>query len=426
MAPTISLSETPNVERFEQPHPAEVGFLVDAEQDRAWLEQFEIVADDQFLMDLQTLFDDDTDNLGLDDSTYSQSVAARNSFYDMIGLPYIEATDQNERINARTDLQNRCSTIAPLHTTVQTFRLMAGYKLDIPRIINAHPTAISYAPESVGAKIANFEELGLDAVKIINALPTAISYAPESVRAKVANFEELGLDYIKIINAHPTAIGLAPESVRAKVANFEELGLDAVKIINALPSAIGYAPESVRAKVANFEELGLDYIKIINALPSAIGYAPESVGAKIANFEELGLDYIKIINALPTAISYAPEKIANTVRLLKKAGKWQEISMEWNQGRKLSWLMLPVESMIIALGKSDEPETLTTNFKNTDTVKKYVKPIAISRKTRIAYVQERVGSLEVAKSSESNRAFANRLGAVMLLGLFKQSLVQKS
>ena len=78
-----------------------------------------------------------------------------------------------------------------------------------------HPTLIPL--DTFIGSLRVMTELGLDAAKVINALPTAISYAPESVRAKFDNLTELGLDAAKVINTSPAAIGLAPESVRAKM-----------------------------------------------------------------------------------------------------------------------------------------------------------------------------------------------------------------
>jgi len=334
----------------------EASLVVDIAQDKAWLELFGITVDEEFLQNLQTIINEDTEDLRHDQTSFSQSISARQRFYDLIGLPYIDNAD-DEPTNARTDLQDKKYTLAPLNTTIRTFRVMSDFELDVP--------------------------------KIINTMPSTVGYAPESVQAKVENFKTLGLNY--------------------------------VKIINALPSAIGYAPESVRAKVDNFKTLGLDYIEIINKLPSAIGLAPETVQAKVDNFKTLGLNYIEIINKMPSAINLAPEKIKSTKRLLKRVGRWDEIKNDWNQGKKLEWLILPVESMIIALGNSKGHKTTSATFKNASKVNKHVKPLATTRKERISYVKDRVGSLDTAKSNEETRKFANNLGAVVLLGLFRQS-----
>ncbi len=275
------------------------------QDDRQWLEAYgadPTWVDDPELSKLlnYTII---TGSLRLDEPVnqdrWQEVVSARRSFLEFIGL-------SAELIDS---FQVEHPTIIPLDTFIGTQRVMHSWSLDAAKLVNANPTAIGFAPESVREKMANFTALGIDAAKLVNANPSAIGLAPESVREKMANFTALGIDAAKLVNANPAAIGFAPESVREKMANFTALGIDAAKLVNANPSAINFAPESVREKMSNFTALGIDAPKLVNAMPSAIGFAPESVREKMANFTALGIDAPKLVNAMPSAIGFAPESV---------------------------------------------------------------------------------------------------------------------
>ena len=297
------------------------------QDDRQWLEAYgadPTWVDDPELSKLlnYTII---TGSLRLDEPVnqdrWQEVVSARRSFLEFIGL-------SAELIDS---FQVEHPTIIPLDTFIGTQRVMHSWSLDAAKLVNANPTAIGFAPESVREKMANFTALGIDAAKLVNANPSAIGLAPESVREKMANFTALGIDAAKLVNANPAAIGFAPESVREKMANFTALGIDAAKLVNANPSAINFAPESVREKMSNFTALGIDAPKLVNAMPSAINFAPESVREKMANFAALDIDAAKLVNAMPSTINFAPESVRTKMLFLRrsiKLLKWEHSTEE--------------------------------------------------------------------------------------------------
>lgn len=152
-----------------------------AELDSGWLGQFGIDSNQENLANLQQLIALDTENLSVDQSTYQQSVVARETFYDALGLPYQPELDTGLKLNARTRYQDRNPTITPLHTTIKTFRIMSKAGIDIVKVVNTLPAAISLNPESVREKMDNLTTLGLDAAKVVNTHPAAIGYAPSKI-----------------------------------------------------------------------------------------------------------------------------------------------------------------------------------------------------------------------------------------------------
>jgi hypothetical protein len=225
------------------------------------------------------------------------------------------------------------------------------------------PSAISFAPESVREKMANYASLGIDAAKLVNAMPSAISFAPESVREKMANYASLGIDAAKLVNAMPSAIGLAPESVREKMANYASLGIDAAKLVNAMPSAIGFAPESVREKMANYASLGIDAAKLVNAMPSAINFAPESVRIKMV-FLRRSVKLLKwehsaeeLVNTCPALIGFNIKKLAVLRRI---AATYLDLPSRTSSPNALrSSLITPLEKYIIAASHFEEGQRIS-------------------------------------------------------------------
>jgi len=70
--------------------------------------------------------------------------------------------------------------------------------------------------------MANFAALGINGPRVVNALPSAITYAPESVRKKMANFAALGVHGATVVNAFPPAIGCATAKIALIVATLRE------------------------------------------------------------------------------------------------------------------------------------------------------------------------------------------------------------
>jgi len=204
----------------------------------------------------------------------------------------------------------------PLDTVVLTQRELFQQGIDGPKVINAMPSILGYAPESVREKLNNLAGLGIDGPKVINAMPQILGYAPESVREKLNNLAGLGIDGPKVINAMPSILSLAPESVREKLNNLASLGIDGPKVINAMPSILSLAPESVREKLNNLASLGIDGPKVINAFPPILNLAPESVREKLNNLASLGIDGPKVINAMPSILGFAPESVKAKLRIL--------------------------------------------------------------------------------------------------------------
>ena len=157
-----------------------------------------------------------------DPETIQGVLEARERFF---GEFLAWASNDHPLHNAYQKFEERSIARMPLATVIQTQRVLADLGLDPAKVINALPSALGYAPDSVRAKVDNLRELGLDPAKVINAFPAALGYAPDSVRAKVDNLRELGLDSAKVITAHPVALNLAPDSVRAKVYALMKTGL---------------------------------------------------------------------------------------------------------------------------------------------------------------------------------------------------------
>ena len=329
------------------------------QDDRQWLEAYgadPTWVDDPELSKLlnYTII---TGSLRLDEPVnqdrWQEVVSARRSFLEFIGL-------SAELIDS---FQVEHPTIIPLDTFIGTQRVMHSWSLDAAKLVNANPTAIGFAPESVREKMANFTALGIDAAKLVNANPSAIGFAPESVREKMANFTALGIDAAKLVNANPSAINFAPESVREKMSNFTALGIDAPKLVNAMPSAINFAPESVREKMANFAALDIDAAKLVNAMPSTINFAPESVRTKML-FLRRSIKLLKwehsteeLVNTYPALIGFNTKKLAVLRRIA--ATHLDLDARATNPNTIRSSLMTPLEQYIIAVSRLENGQTLS-------------------------------------------------------------------
>ncbi len=329
------------------------------QDDRQWLEAYgadPTWVDDPELSKLlnYTII---TGSLRLDEPVnqdrWQEVVSARRSFLEFIGL-------SAELIDS---FQVEHPTIIPLDTFIGTQRVMHSWSLDAAKLVNANPTAIGFAPESVREKMANFTALGIDAAKLVNANPSAIGLAPESVREKMANFTALGIDAAKLVNANPSAINFAPESVREKMSNFTALGIDAPKLVNAMPSAINFAPESVREKMANFAALDIDAAKLVNAMPSTINFAPESVRTKML-FLRRSIKLLKwehsteeLVNTYPALIGFNTKKLAVLRRIA--ATHLDLDARATNPNTIRSSLMTPLEQYIIAVSRLENGQTLS-------------------------------------------------------------------
>ena len=326
--------------------------------DQPWLEVYGV--DPQWMYDpvLRQSLNDTiiTGSLRLDEPVnedkWQDVVSARRSFLEFIGLS-AGLVDSYEITQP---------TLIPLDTFIRTQRTMHSFGLDAPRLVNAMPSAIGYASESVREKMDNYTALGIDAVKLVNASHSAISFAPESVREKMDNYTALGIDAVKLVNASPSAIGYAPESVREKMDNYTALGIDAVKLVNAMPQAIGLAPESVREKMDNYTALGIDAVKLVNAMPSAIGYAPESVRNKI-EFLRRSVKLLKweyspeqLVNTYPAILGFNTKKLSVLRRIAAVHLDLNARTVNPNTIR--SSLIIPLEKYIIAISQLQEEQTI--------------------------------------------------------------------
>jgi predicted nuclease with RNAse H fold len=197
----------------------------------------------------------------------------------------------------------------PLDTTINTLRFLKNNNINVYKVVNTHPTAISYNQDSIKAKLDNYAQLGIDGVKVVNTLPAAIGYNQDSIKAKLDNYAQLGIDGVNVVNALPSAIGLNQDSIKAILDNYALLGIDGVKVVNTLPAAIGYNQDSIKAKLGNYAQLGIDGVKVVNTLPAAINYNQDSVKAKLDNYAQLGIDGVKVVNTFPQAITLNQDSI---------------------------------------------------------------------------------------------------------------------
>jgi hypothetical protein len=120
----------------------------------------------------------------------------------------------------------------------------------------------------------------------------------------------------------------------------------------------------VAEKMENFTALGIDGAKLVNSFTSAISYAPESVAEKMENFKALGIDGAKLVNSFASAISYAPESIKLKKLLCQKLGVWETVLKNLNSGKYIDWLILPIESSIIAVAERTEAGGTPTSLKS--------------------------------------------------------------
>ena len=174
--------------------------------DPSWSSDDAVTAELNEIIAIGSLHIDEDSN----DGDYQQIVLARERFFEFVGI-------EPKTVEA---FQNTNPTLIPLDTFISTQRVISELGLDAGKIINTLPAAISYAPESVRAKVDNFTDLGLDAIKIINTLPAAISYAPESVRAKVnflrrsANLLQWSYRTEDLIETYPPILSFSTDKLR--------------------------------------------------------------------------------------------------------------------------------------------------------------------------------------------------------------------
>ena len=88
-------------------------------------------------------------------------ILARQRFLGLIGLS-AELVDS---------CQAQFPTLIPLDTFIGTQRVLHSLGIAAAKLVNAMPSAINYAPESVREKMANYTSLGIEAAKLVNARP---------------------------------------------------------------------------------------------------------------------------------------------------------------------------------------------------------------------------------------------------------------
>ena len=215
---------------------------------------------------------------------WQEVVSARRSFFEFVGL-------SAELIDS---YQVEHPTLIPLDTFIGTQRILCSWGIDAAKLVNAMPSAISYAPEAIREKMANYASLGIDAAKLVNAMPSAIGLAPESVREKMANYTSLGIDAAKLVNAVPSAISLAPESVRIKMVFLRRTVKllkwehSAEELVNTYPALIGFNIK----KLAVLRRIAATYLDLPsrtsspNALCSSLITPLEKYIIAVSHFEE--------------------------------------------------------------------------------------------------------------------------------------------
>ena len=318
----MSVVVSPELKRFDMPPTSAAAFeraqSVSAELDAGWLRNCGIEPDEGILSQLNELLGRDVEHLTHKPVDYSQALLARRNFFDLIGMPYIQADNVDDKTsNGRTAFENQIHTLMPLSTVVATFRVYNQYSINIPKLVNSFASAISYAPESVAEKMENFTALGIDGAKLVNSFTSTISYAPESVAEKMENFKALGIY--------------------------------GAKLVNSFASAISYAPESIKLKKL----------------------------------------------------------------LCQKLGVWETVLKNLNSGKYIDWLILPIESSIIAVAERTEAGGTPTSLKS---IRRTSDIHAKGRAERLDYVRGRIADIKTAKQ---HREFANKLGAPVLLVYFK-------
>jgi hypothetical protein len=137
------------------------------------------------------------------------------------------------------------------------------------------------------------------------------------------------------------------------------------------------------------------------------------VAEKMENFKALGIYGAKLVNSFASAISYAPESIKLKKLLCQKLGVWETVLKNLNSGKYIDWLILPIESSIIAVAERTEAGGTPTSLKS---IRRTSDIHAKGRAERLDYVRGRIADIKTAKQ---HREFANKLGAPVLLVYFK-------
>ena len=142
--------------------------------DPSWSSDDAVTAELNEIIAIGSLHIDEDSN----DGDYQQIVLARERFFEFVGI-------EPKTVEA---FQNTNPTLIPLDTFISTQRVISELGLDAGKIINTLPAAISYAPESVRAKVnflrrsANLLQWSYRTEDLIETYPPILSFSTDKLR----------------------------------------------------------------------------------------------------------------------------------------------------------------------------------------------------------------------------------------------------